>query len=211
MHACKIPSADILLLTPSLAGTGMSIMTCRFHFILKVLFFLMPIMMVSCHMNYGRDVEAKKLLEDVPDTVMENSHVDTVRDNVLSMTLSFERAEVFNTAGKRIMTGVVFVQYDRDGTIIAQGTAAKAVQSIQTDDVQFSGGLHVEIESEKASIDAENLEWRTQTKSLVGQPGQTVKITRTDGSTFQGSGFVADFINRTMELSGGVQGSLVHE
>ena len=151
------------------------------------------------------------MLADVPDTVKENSHVDTVRDNIVSMVLSFDRAEVFVAGGKRKMTGVSFIQYDRDGSIVAQGTAKQAVQSIQTDDVQFSGGLHVEIASEKASIDADSLEWRSQSKSLVGEVGQTVVITRTDGSSFKGSGFIADFTNRTMELSGGVEGSLVHE
>jgi len=203
MPVRKNPRSDINL--PGSYPKGMSVTACLFIFMVCFL------AIGSCHLDYGNGIESKNLKADVPDTVMEYSHVEVVRDNVKTMVLSFDRAEVFVTAGKRVMTNVEFTQYGRDGGIVATGSAKKAEQSIQTDDVQFSGGLRVDITSQDARIEADGLEWKAQTKTMVGLANQQVKIFRKDGSSFSGFGFIADFVNRTMEMSGGIVGQYVYE
>lgn len=165
----------------------------------------------ACHMDYGDGVEAKSLSAATPDTVLENSQVEVVRDGVRAMTMHFERAEVYAAAGKRVMTKVSFVQYDRDGAVSAQGSAGRAEQSIQTDDVDFSQGLTVDIVGQDAKVEAEALQWQAQAKRLQGTATQRVKISRKDGSAFDGFGLAVDFAARSVELSGGVEGSLVHD
>jgi LPS export ABC transporter protein LptC len=157
-------------------------------------------------MEYGQDIEAKALARDVPDLVTVDARVRIVRDDVLVMVLESDRAETYGEAGNQVLTGVRFTQYSNDGTVTARGTAGKAVRVIQTDDVQFTGGLIVEVVSESAHIKADSLDWTAADKVLRGQAGDLVEITKENGSRIAGYGLYADLSGRTIELGGGVEG-----
>ena len=166
---------------------------------------------MGCRLDYGKNVEAKALQRDVPDMIIANSQFRIIRDDVLIMTLDVERAETYSEAGNRIMTGVRFTQYNNDGTVSARGMAGKAIQIIQSDDVQFSGGLTVEVTSEKATIAAQRLDWTAEDKVLRGPADQVVSITKVNGSRIRGYGLYADMGGRTIELLGGVEGLIIND
>ncbi len=166
----------------------------------------MLLLLGACRMDYGRNIEARALERNVPDLVIVNAQFRIIRDDSLLMTMDVERAETFGDAGNRNMVGVTFTQFNKDGTVAARGTAGKAVQIIQSDDVHFTDGLTVEVASEKALIKASGLDWTAEDKVLRGQTGQVVEITKANGSHIKGYGLYADLAGRTIELSGGVEG-----
>jgi LPS export ABC transporter protein LptC len=169
------------------------------------------LVLAGCRLDYGRNMEVKALERNVPDMVVANSEYRIIRDDRLLMTLAVERAETYAEAGNRVMSGVHFIQYNQDGSVAARGSAGKAVQTIQSDDVRFSGGLSVDIASEKATITAESLDWTAEDKILRGPVGQAVGISKQNGSRIKGYGLYADLNGRTIELQGSVEGYIVND
>lgn len=165
----------------------------------------------ACHMQYGGDVEAKALARNVPDLVTVDAEVRIVRDDALVMILESRRAETYGEAGNQVMLGVSFTQFDHAGAVIARGTAGKAIRITQTDDVQFSEGLTVEVVSENASIKADALDWTAADKVLRGKAGGKVEITRQNGSRIVGKDLYADLLGRTIELGGDVEGVIIND
>ena len=190
MPACTKARLELLVLVTCLCFAGMG---CRLDY------------------DYNKSVEAAKLKIDVPDLIMVNSQSRVIRDDLLVMSLDYASAETFSEAGHQDMKGVVFTQYNQDGSVAARGTAGKAVRIIQSDDVQFSGGLTVEVASEQATITAQSLDWSAADKILRGPLDQVVSITKLNGSRITGLGLYADMGGRTIELLGGVQGVIIND
>lgn len=179
--------------------------------ILPILLIVLSASGFSCKIDYGSDIEAKELHETIPDMIVSDTEYKVIRDGKLVMRMHADTAKVFNTAGSRVLEGVRFEQYDSDGKEIAHGIATKATQSVQTENVEFEGGLEVYLSEEEATIYADALSWNADEKTLKGSQNQRVSVEKKDGSKIEGTDFFADLNTREVELSGGVDGSMSGE
>jgi LPS export ABC transporter protein LptC len=156
--------------------------------------------------------EGAKELPEAPYAVFTGySHTAVVR-GARNFVLKADRAELYGTSKKAVLSGVSFEEYDPDtGELLSRGTAESAVYHTDTKDAEFSGSVRLESKRQDAVLEGEKLAWIDNDKRLVGGLDRTVTIGRADGSRVGGAGFEADARRRAFSFREGVSGTIVEE
>lgn len=164
---------------------------------------------LSCSFNYGNDTFGTKI---IPEMVLTGVEASRYKDARLSMVLSADTLEMYDSdqiwAGEKVS----FLQYasDGSGTLEAEGQAG----ILLVDDASevYSLGENTTFHSIKDNLtfSAEDLRWTKQTHRLSSPVDGKVKIEKSDGSIISGTGFFADTLAREYEFSNPVTGKLVN-
>ena len=163
----------------------------------------------ACSFDYsaGQSSERNK-----PDIIMDDIEYVRVRGGDPLVRFQAEHAERWEERQIMEFKNFSFEQLkDRGETINAEGRAGGAVVQIESGDIELSGGVRINIESEDIIISTAGLEWKDKDKRLLGGNNDIVEIQRMDGTSFIGRGFFADARNRTWEFSGNVEGIYVEK
>jgi hypothetical protein len=107
-----------------------------------------------------------------------------------------------------------FEQYSAsDGSaapeVNVKGSGGLAKVETDTGNFSIQGGVSIEVASEDIALTAETISWKNEER-LLSAPDE-VGVTRSDGTTFRGTGLAADIRARSWEFSGAVAGSMVDE
>ena len=164
---------------------------------------------LSCSFNYGNEAFSNKM---IPEMVLTGVEASRYKDARLSMVLSADMLEMYDTdqiwAGEKVS----FLQYasDGSGTLEAEGQAGILLVDDASD--VYSLGENTTFHSIKDNLvfSAEDLRWTKQTHRLSSPVNGKVEIEKSDGSKISGTGFFADTLARVYEFSNPVTGKLVN-
>jgi LPS export ABC transporter protein LptC len=136
------------------------------------------------------------------------SHTVVVRGK-RNFELKADRAELYETSKKTVLSGVSFSEYDTDtGELLSLGRADKAIYHTDTKDAEFFGGVRLESKRQDAVLQGEYLRWIDKSKRLEGRLGGAVTISRADGSKVSGASFEADTRKRAFAFRERVEGRI---
>jgi LPS export ABC transporter protein LptC len=170
--------------------------------------FFAPLLFAACSFNYGESGEE----EGGPDIIMREVEYVRVRDGAPQIRFTAEEAERWEKRQVMELAEFSFEQFEKQGEEInSRGSAGLAHVELDSGDIDMTGGVRMEVDSEDFTIDTATLSWQDGDHRLSGGPGEAVDIQRSDGTFFQGQGFSADVRKRTWVFSGNVEGSYVHE
>lgn len=174
-----------------------------------VVIVLFLLSLASCTFNYG---DGTGLGPAIPDMVLTDVSALRYEDARLSMVLSADTLEMYDSdnvwAGERVS----FTQYSRDDpeTIEAEGSAGFLLVN-QDDEVYSLGdGLSFHLTGDDLFFTARDLQWTKKAHRLCGSANGEVSIEESDGSVIRGTGFVADTLARVYEFGDPVSGQLVN-
>ena len=173
------------------------------------LFSLFTFLLFACSFDYGNQDSGDSGL---PDIVMEN--VEYVRVRSLDPQARFQAERVERYEERRIMElrNFSFEQFGNHGEEInAFGMAGSATIEIDSMDIRMRDGVRLEVESEDIAIETNWLEWKDNARTLSGGESEEVNIYQDNGTTFTGTGFMANARQRTWEFTGGASGTYIHE
>jgi len=167
--------------------------------------------LAGCSIDYRSAEIAQKLPESVPDTVLTDFTSTTMRGQLPYFRIQAQSAETFGKKNETVLTDVQFQEFDKNGSVIAEGRAHHAVYYTDTQNAELSGDLNMYSLSEHARFSADSLAWNNDAKTLTGKPDALVVIKKDSGSFLEGRGFQADTRTRSFQFSGGVEGTWVGE
>jgi LPS export ABC transporter protein LptC len=157
--------------------------------------------------GYGLQAAASE--KELPTAVFSvYSHTVVVRGK-RNFELKADRAELYETSKKTVLSGVSFSEYDTDtGELLSLGRADKAIYHTDTKDAEFFGGVRLESKRQDAVLQGEYLRWIDKSKRLEGRLGGAVTISRADGSKVSGASFEADTRKRAFAFRERVEGRI---
>jgi LPS export ABC transporter protein LptC len=157
--------------------------------------------------GYGPQATASE--KELPTAVFSvYSHTVVVRGK-RNFELKADRAELYETSKKTVLSGVSFSEYDTDtGELLSLGRADKAIYHTDTKDAEFFGGVRLESKRQDAVLQGEYLRWIDKSKRLEGRLGGAVTISRADGSKVSGASFEADTRKRAFAFRERVEGRI---
>lgn len=169
------------------------------------------LLLASCSFDYGADLEDESLLDSTPSLHMTMLHHMVVREGKTIMVIEARDVKVFDRQNRREMDDIRFFQYDGAGVLTAEGKARRAVQDIQTEDVDFQGSVEVQIRSDNSSITGAWLSWKASSKQFLGKEDELIVLQRTDGTRIEGRGMILDTLERSLSFTGGISGTISTE
>ncbi|MDR2481644.1 MAG: LPS export ABC transporter periplasmic protein LptC [Spirochaetaceae bacterium] len=177
----------------------------RFILIISSLFAAL----ISCTFNYGDTVEESL---DFPEITMENLEYVRVKDGSISAKLIAEIAEKYETKHTMNISNYEFQQYKPvSAEVEAAGNGGDASIDTANNNVKMSKGVNIRVDSEDFNLETVSLEWQDKQKILQGGKGDSVHISRKDGTDINGADFYADIMSRTWVFGTNVSGVYVNE
>jgi LPS export ABC transporter protein LptC len=170
--------------------------------VLSVLF-----LVCACSFDYGNLPPGSTQ----PDITMRDVEYTRVREGNPQVHFKAELVERYEQRQTMKLNDFSFEQYNPGGGIDAAGSGGSASVDLNSGNIRLEGGIRIAIESEDIIIETPALSWQDKERMLSGSEKDTVRITRSDGTGFSGSGFSADARSRTWSFSLPVEGSYVHE
>ncbi|MCL2608976.1 MAG: LPS export ABC transporter periplasmic protein LptC [Treponema sp.] len=158
----------------------------------------------SCSFDYGDGGGGEN---DNLDIVMETVEYVRVRSLDKQARFSAERAERFEKRQLMRLLNFSFEQFDGVGELNVSGTAGSAEVDLDSMDIFLSDGVRLNVDSEDIAIETALLNWKDDAALLTGGEGDVVYLSRDDGTSFTGTGFVSEVRRRTWEFRGEVAGS----
>ena len=163
----------------------------------------------ACTFDYGETGNSERVL---PDLVMENVEYVRVRSADPLARFTAERAERYEKQGLMKLQNFTFEQYgERGREVNAAGEGGHASVDIESGDISMTNGVKIEIGSEDIIMETNQLDWKDEPRLLYTEENNEVNIYRENGTSFTGTGLLADARNRTWEFSGSVTGSYISD
>jgi len=163
----------------------------------------------ACSFDYGAAGDTDK---NKPDIVMENLEYVRVRGGDPLMRIEANHAERWEDRQTMDLRDFSFEQMQDHGeSTNAEGQAGEAVVQLDSGDISLKGGVSIRVNSEDVTIKTSVLDWKDKDKTLSGRENAEVDIQKSDGTSFTGTGFLADARNRTWAFSGEVRGQYVEK
>jgi LPS export ABC transporter protein LptC len=176
-----------------------------------VLLVILVMFCLSCSLDYDQARVAESIPGQIPETILFDFTHTVVADGRAWVVLEAERAETYSERNEIVLQGVFFREYDREGNLLTEARAERAVFATDSEDATVSGSIQIYSHEEQASLQAGRVTWVREGRRLVADDGQTVRLQRDDGSYVEGEGFSADFRRKRLEFSSRVRGSYVRE
>ena len=179
---------------------------------LRLLLFSLGVMTsFGCSLDYTDAILSEELSAEIPDSILFQFTHTAVRDGVPAFRLQAERAEIFEKKKENRLEGVTFIEYGRDGEIITEGWAGRALFLTETENAELSEGISFYSIREDATVTTDYLFWNNENKTLTGSPEEAVVIQKDSGTSLTGTGFEAYINTRSVSFEGPVQGNYVGE
>jgi LPS export ABC transporter protein LptC len=161
----------------------------------------------ACTFDYGSQEEART----GPDIVMRDIEYVRVRDGDPLARFRADQAERWEKTQIMSLEDFTFEQFEDSGqTVNARGKAGTARVELSSGDVNMSGGVLMEVDSEDFSLETATLRWEDGDRKLSGGEFNPVSIERSDGTSLSGVGLSAEVRSRKWQFSGAVEGTWVH-
>ncbi len=174
----------------------------------------------SCSLNYGGK---EKKFDKMPNFVLKNTNLDRYEENKITMKVSFNELEIYDSdklwAGKK----VYFVKLDKDKAIVRNKKDSKkeAVEAkgyagllkIDEKNNKYFLGEKVFFENipEELIISGTAFFWNKEENILYSSQNDTITIKKGDEFKLKGSGFIANTISREFEFANTVEGEITTE
>lgn len=167
----------------------------------------LAVLLTGCEFDYGDPVLAEDIDEGIPDTELyELSH--TRMDGAIPLFfIEAEHSAHFEKQGLTRFKNLRFEERDKEGALVTSGRADQGLMHVDSGDIEISGNLHFFYARETLRIEADYLYWSDEEKSLTGQEGEPVRLSKENGTYLQGRGFTADLRRRSVHFSRGVEGA----
>jgi LPS export ABC transporter protein LptC len=175
----------------------------------KTLAALAAALLASCSLDYESSRLEEQLPERLPDTAATGLVHRVVKNSRTALEVTAARAETWNAQHRTVLDAASFVEYDRAGVRVVEGSAGRVVFHTDTEDAEISGRVRVHSAVDEAGIETESLSWQSKPRLLTAPARDRVVITKDDGSRVEGTGFVGDFRRREIAFTGPVQGTYV--
>lgn len=184
---------------PMKAILGFALANCAFFFLFS-----------SCSFNYGNEADMGAI---VPEMILTDVAASRYEDARLSMVLSAETLEMYDSDELWAGEKVSFVQYADDGSGSVDAEGAAGILLVDDSNEVYSLGMNATFHllTDDLFFRAEDLRWTKKTHRLSSPIGGAVEIEESDGSVIRGTGFFADTLARTYEFANPVSGTLVNE
>jgi len=158
----------------------------------------------SCSLEYETSV-SDEFSESVPSSILYNVEQIQMKNGHPRVSFKAEEAKVWSEREETELFSIHFREYDENREIITSGDAAYVLVS-DDNDAAISGGVSGYSSRNEASIDAENLSWTDEARSLRSEPETMVTLSLDEGTVLTGAGFAADFYTNEVEFSTRVSG-----
>lgn len=166
--------------------------------------FLLLSALAGCSFDYGADAPGA---EDRPDAVFRGFSRQEITGNALGLEARAERAEYYADAGRFVLFGLGFEEYDPGtGAPRYRGQAERAEYFEDTDDAEFSGYIRLESLVDDASFETDRLRYIGATNTIEGAPETAVIVRVGEKLVMRGRGLFADIGQRIFTLRGGADG-----
>jgi LPS export ABC transporter protein LptC len=123
-----------------------------------------------------------------------------VRDGKVVGRLEATRAVQYEKRAQTLLEDVYFREYDRDGAVLTEVWADRAVWHTDTEDAEASGDIYLYSHRQEAEVLASSLAWTKGDRVLSAGPDDRVYLRKDDGSELEGTGFWADFRRSVIRL-----------
>lgn len=164
--------------------------------------------LAGCRLDYGGNLEADSLSEQVPNVEILGLVQRIYQDNRLVLLVEAQASRAFQRRNLREMEYVVFTEFNSQGEIVAYGQADRARLFTDTENVELSGNIQVYSEVEAAYLEGEYFYWDSDGRTITSLVDSLVSLITNDGEEISGRGFTADMRLRRIEFSQGVEGVL---
>jgi hypothetical protein len=178
----------------------------------RILVMVFPLLLVfsACSFNYSDGTGTGPA---IPDMILTDVSASRYEDAKLSMILSANILEMYDSDSVWAGEKVSFVQYssDTEGEVEAEGSAGYLL--VNRDEEVYSLGENISFHllTDDLFFKANDLQWTKKAHRLSGSANGEVSIEESDGSVIRGTGFVADTLARVYAFSDPVTGQLVNE
>ncbi|KGE71880.1 LPS export ABC transporter periplasmic protein LptC [Spirochaeta lutea] len=162
----------------------------------------------ACRLDYGADVEADSLSDQVPDIEVTAFRQNIYRNNSLLLRLEADHSRSYASRNLRELEGVRFEEYSLKGEVVSYGHADFATLFTDTEDVELQGNIVVYSDQEGAEVTGEYFYWSDSNRMITSLSDQEVQVVTDDGDRIQGRGFAADLTEKSIRFSGGVSGEV---
>jgi LPS export ABC transporter protein LptC len=178
---------------------------------LIVLIFLavFGLLAASCSFDYGDELAQAQTTEEQPTAVFTDFTHRVVDRDRLVLEIHAARASTYSTGHRTELKSVNFAQYGNEGALAASGKADAATVYTDSENAEFRGHVLLESKSEQAVLEAEELTWVSDRKTISGGLERIVSVTRQDGAWVRGAGFSADLRRRTFSFQESTSGQFV--
>ena len=154
--------------------------------------------------------------DDEPNMVMENAEYVRIKNGSPEIRVQAEEIRQYEAKHTMELDIFTFEQYNPAPVgqaeipgINARGKAGLAQMETDTNNFYMRGGVSLEVVSEDFSLETEEVSWQNEEKTLKA-PG-SVSLNRSNGTTIQGKGFLADVRGRSWEFESAVEGSIIED
>jgi LPS export ABC transporter protein LptC len=163
----------------------------------------------SCSFDYGTSSEAPL---DQPDIIMNDVEYVRVRNNDPLVRFRADTAERFERNQRMELEELEFEQFQKEGREInVRGSVGAARIEIDTGNVRMENGVRIDVSSDDISIQTNALSWQDKERGLSAGENDEVRIERSDGTSFSGTGFSANAREQTFSFERGIQGVYFEE
>ena len=162
---------------------------------------------LGCTLDYDEGRVAEEISEEVPTTRLINAEITVIRDGTLVVTAGL--LESYPKQDRQVLEDITFEERGPDGELRLEGRASRAIHHLDTEDIELSGEIYFHSAVEEATIESEFLYWDDESEVLRGAPEGDVRVSESDGTDIEGSGFRADGRRRTVRFERAVSGTIV--
>jgi len=170
-------------------------------------FFMVGMSCLSCSFDYGGLPGADAREE--PSAIFSDFVHRVVDKGSLVLEVRAARAEAYDSSHRTILTDVAFSQFASNGDLAATGTADAATLFTDSEDAEFRGRVRLQSKTEDSVLEAEQLTWISDSKTIRGGLERIVSIRRGDGAWVRGAGFEAEMLSRSFSFQEASEGRIV--
>lgn len=160
----------------------------------------------ACSFDYEGATVAEELSEEVASSVLIDFSQTVVREGHPVLVMEAEDARTFEESQTVVLTGAHFKELDRNGAILVEGWAEKAIYHTDTENAEIEGRVKLYSAKEETTLTASDLSWDKESRVLRSTQDGVVRLERDDGSEISGRAFVANFRHREIRFGSDVKG-----
>jgi LPS export ABC transporter protein LptC len=173
------------------------------------LIFSLLMVFSSCTFDY---TDGETVASTLPDIAMSNIEYTRVANGNPEIKLKAAQADRYDERQVMDMTTFSFEQFNTSsGEVDTTGQGDSATIDLNALNVNMSGNVNISADSEDMKIATSELDYQDADKTLKGKEGDTVNISRSDGTLVKGNGFTADVRSRSFDFASDVSGIWVQE
>ncbi|HNY21909.1 MAG TPA: hypothetical protein PKO22_07135 [Treponemataceae bacterium] len=162
---------------------------------------------LSCSFDYS---DAADKEPPQPEIVLDEAVASRFSSARLSVAFSAERLELYDADSIWAGKNITFTQFSEDGTgtVEAEGKAGFMLVDNANEIYSLGDSVVFNVKSEGMLFDAPDLRWEKKTNWLYAPKDGLVTISRDDGTTIQGTGFIADTLGWRYEMNQSAEGTM---